>query len=89
LNKLGDTIVFSLAGLITLSALFVKQHVIADVIVGVCWAFTVWLLARNIYKFLIDQEIDHRAGLKQMMKKLIPIMFMFVVVIFSIICFYS
>ena len=89
LNKLGDTIVFSLAGLVTLSTLFVKQHVIADVIVGICWAFTAWLLAGNLYKLLIDQEIDPRAGLKQIMKKLIPIMFMFVVIIFSIICFYS
>jgi membrane-associated phospholipid phosphatase len=88
LNKWGDTIVFSLAGLITLSALFVKQHLIADVIAGICWAFTAWSLAGNLYKSLIDQERDPRVGLKQMMKKLIPIMSLFVVVIFSIILFY-
>jgi hypothetical protein len=85
---LGDIIVFSLAELITLSALFVKQHLIADVIVGICWAFTAWSLAGNLYKFLIDEGIDPRAGIRQMMKKLMPIMFIFVVVIFSIICFY-
>jgi membrane-associated phospholipid phosphatase len=87
LNPLGDAIIFLLAGLITLSALFVKQHVIADVVAGIGWAFTVWLLAGHLYKFLVGKNIDPRTGLKQMMKKLAPMMFMFTVTIFFMICF--
>ncbi len=87
LNKLGHTLVFSLAVLITLSALFVKQHVIADVIVGLCWAFTAWSLAGYLYKFLVNPNIDPRAGLKQMMKNLTPVMLMFAVVLFSMMTF--
>jgi membrane-associated phospholipid phosphatase len=86
---LGQTVVFFVAALITLSALFVKQHVIADVVAGVCWAFTAWSLAGSLYKFLIRKNIDPRTGLKQMLKKFAPIMFMFILVIFSMICFYS
>ena len=87
LNKFGQTIVFFLAVLITLSALFVKQHVIADVVVGLFWALTAWVLAGNLYKFLVGRTIDPRAGLKQMMKKLAPVMFLFVVAVFSMISF--
>jgi len=85
LNKFGQTIVFFLAVLITLSALFVKQHVIADVVAGLFWALTAWALAGNLYKFLVGRNIDPRAGLKQMMKKLAPVMFLFVVAVFSMV----
>jgi len=87
LNKFGQTIVLLLAVLITISALFVKQHVIADVVAGLCWAFTAWALAGILYKFLANPTVDPRVGLKQMMKKLAPIMFLFAVVVFSMISF--
>ena len=87
LNKFGETIVFFLAVLITLSALFVKQHVMADVVAGLCWAFAAWALAGNLYEFLTGPNVDPRAGLRQMMKKLAPIMFLFAVVVFSMISF--
>ena len=73
--------------LITLSALFVKQHVMADVVAGLCWAFTAWVLAGYLYKFLAGPNVDPRAGLKKMLKKLAPIMFLFAVVIFSMVSF--
>ena len=87
LNKFGDTIVFLLAMLITFSALLVKQHVVADVLLGLFWAFAAWSLAGKCYKSMVDPNIDPRLGLKLMMKKLSPIVVMFVVVIFSVICF--
>ena len=87
LNKLGDTIVFSLAGLVTLSTLFVKQHVIADVVIGLCWAFMAWSLAGIFYMSLVDPDIDPRAGLKQMLRRVSPLVVTFTLVIFSIILF--
>lgn len=87
LGKFGNTAIFLVAMLITISALFVKQHVIADVVIGICWALGSWLLATNFYKSLVDTNISPRAGLKQMMKKVTPIMITFAVVIFSIIFF--
>ncbi len=87
LNRLGQMIVFFVAVLITLSALFVKQHVVADVAAGLCWAFASWVLAGNLYKVLTSPNVDPRTGLKQMMKKLAPIMFLFAVVVFSMMRF--
>src|SRR4030042_2973407 len=62
LNKLGQTIVFFVAVLITLSALFVKQHIVADVVAGLCWAFASWMLAGTLYQFLTSPNVDPRTG---------------------------
>src|SRR4030043_1750344 len=69
LNPLGDGIVFFFAVVITLSALFVKQHIIVDVVVGVFWAFSAWILAGYLYRFLTAPHIDARAGLMQMTRR--------------------
>lgn len=87
LNKFGDAIIFFLAVVITLSALFVKQHIIADVLVGLLWAFTAWILSGYLYHRLTDLQIDAVVGLKQMVKKLVPIFFLFSVIAFSLIEF--
>jgi membrane-associated phospholipid phosphatase len=73
--------------LITISALFVKQHVITDVVLGIGWALASWTLAGNFYRSLVDPNIEPRTGLKQMMRKVAPIMVTFAVVIFSVILF--
>jgi membrane-associated phospholipid phosphatase len=87
LGKLGDALLLILAILISLSALFVKQHILADVIAGFCWALLSWLLSGHLYSSLAGLHIDPLVGLKQMMKKLTPVVVTFAVVIFSIICF--
>lgn len=87
LGKFGDAIILFIAILITCSALFVKQHVIADVVIGLCWAFGAWSLAGNFYKFVVDQDIDPRAGLKQMLRRVLPLVVTFTLIIFSIILF--
>ena len=87
LGKLGNPIVFLIAMLITLSALFVKQHVIADIVAGVCWAIASWSLAGYGYRSLVGPYIDYRVGLKRMMLKLTPIVITFAVVFFSVVYF--
>jgi membrane-associated phospholipid phosphatase len=86
-GKLGDAIILFIAILITCSALFVKQHLIADVVIGLCWASVAWSLAGNFYKFVVDQDIDPRAGLKQMLRRILPLVVTFTLIIFSIILF--
>jgi membrane-associated phospholipid phosphatase len=87
LGKFGHPVVFLIAMLITISALFVKQHVIADVVIGIGWALASWSLAANFYKSLVDPNIEPRAGLKQMMRKVSPILITFAVIIFSMFFF--
>lgn len=87
LGRLGESIILFFAVLISLSALFVKQHIILDVLAGVFWAFGSWKLAGFLYNFLIHTRIDARAGLKQMTKNLVPIVIMFGAVLLTVVFF--
>jgi membrane-associated phospholipid phosphatase len=86
-GKFGNTFIFLIAMLITISALFVKQHVIADVVIGMVWALASWSLAAMFYKSLIDPHMEPRVGLKEMIRKVTPLMITFAIVIFSVIFF--
>ena len=87
LNRFSEAIIFLLAVVITLSALFVKQHIVLDVVVGIFWAFWTWILAGYLYRFLTETNIEARAGLMQMTRKLVPVVLMFSLVLFSVIWF--
>ena len=86
LNRLGEGLVFLLAGMITISALFVKQHIILDVVVGTGWAFAAWRFAGYFYRYLIDPHSDAQVGLRQMARKLTPIFAVFSGVLILVIC---
>lgn len=87
LNRFGEAIIFLLAVVITLSALFVKQHIVLDVVAGIFWAFSAWILAGYLYRFLTNPYIDARAGLKQMTKKLVPVVIIFGAVLLTVVFF--
>ena len=87
LNRFGEAIIFLLAVVITLSALFVKQHIVLDVVAGIFWAFSAWILAGYLYRFLTNPYIDARAGLKQMTKNLVPIVIIFGAVLLTVVFF--
>jgi membrane-associated phospholipid phosphatase len=77
LNRLGEGLVFFLAGMISISALFVKQHIVLDVVVGTGWAFAAWMLAGYLYRLLTDTHLNAQVGLRQMTRKLVPIFVVF------------
>ena len=77
LNRLGEGLVFFLAGMISISALFVKQHIILDVVVGTGWAFAAWVSAGYLYRLLIDPQLNAQVGLRQMTRKLVPVFVVF------------
>lgn len=85
LNRLGEGLVLLLAGMITISALFVKQHIILDVVVGTGWAFAAWILAGYLYRLFIDPHLNAQVGLRQMTRKLVPIFVMFSTILILVI----
>jgi len=87
LNKFGDSIVFFTAVMITISTLFVKQHIIVDVVAGLFWAFSSWTLAGYIYNLLAGAHMEARAGFEQIMKKLYPGFIFYSALVFSVIWF--
>jgi protein-S-isoprenylcysteine O-methyltransferase Ste14 len=69
LSKAGDAIVLLTAMLITLSTMFVKQHIILDVVAGVLWAFAAWGTANYFYPLLADPQEPAPLALKKMLKR--------------------
>lgn len=69
LSKIAEMLVFVLAGMITLSTLFVKQHIVLDVVAGILWAILIWRLANYLYPLLTNPKFEPRVALMQMLKK--------------------
>ncbi len=68
LSKLGEAIVLFLTVMITLSTLFVKQHIIFDVAAGILWAFLAWGLSKYLYTYLTNPKAVPLVALHQMLK---------------------
>lgn len=69
LSNAGDLIVLLTATLITLSTMFVKQHIILDVVAGILWAFAAWGAANHFYPLLADPQTSAPLALKEMLKR--------------------
>lgn len=85
LNRLGEGLVLFLAGMITVSALFVKQHIVLDVAVGTGWAFAAWVVAGYLYRLLIHTHLDAQVGLREMTRKLVPLYVLFSIILIFVI----
>ena len=70
MRKSGEAFVLFLTVMITLSTLFVKQHIILDVIAGILWAFLTWGLSKYLYPYLTNQKIEPPAALRQMLQNI-------------------
>ncbi|MCC6899317.1 MAG: phosphatase PAP2 family protein [Polyangiaceae bacterium] len=55
-----------LAALISASTLFVKQHIVIDVAVGIPWGLGAWLLAKRLYPKLVDPALPPERALVQL-----------------------
>jgi membrane-associated phospholipid phosphatase len=86
LNRWGEVLVFLLAGMISISALFVKQHIVLDVVMGMVWAFVAWVLAGYLYRLLIDPYMNAQVSLRKMTRKLIPLFVVFSSILILVIC---
>jgi membrane-associated phospholipid phosphatase len=73
LGRVGDGLVLVGAALITLSTLFVKQHIVLDVVLGTAWGFAAWFAARRLYPSLVGPVGEPAEALKRMIQKTAPI----------------
>jgi membrane-associated phospholipid phosphatase len=72
-TRAGSSLVALIVVLITLSTLFVKEHIVADVAAGILWAIGGWALAWFLYPRLVDTTLDPVTSLRTMMWRLLPI----------------
>jgi membrane-associated phospholipid phosphatase len=85
LSGIGNAFIFLLVMIITTSTLFVKMHLIADVLAGIILGFLTWSLAKFLYPLLTNSQEKASGALRQMIKRLTPVILLFCVVIFLLI----
>ena len=67
-TRFAEVMIFFIAAMITLSTLFLKQHIIVDAVTGVVLAVWTWALSTYLYPFLTDTQAEPTAALRRMMK---------------------
>jgi membrane-associated phospholipid phosphatase len=72
LGRAGDALIFLGAALITVSTLFVKQHIILDAVLGTAWGFAAWFIAGRIYPHIVGAVGQPAEALKRMMRRTAP-----------------
>jgi membrane-associated phospholipid phosphatase len=81
LNRVGNAVLFLLVVIITISTLFVKMHLIVDILGGILLGLATWSLALFLYPLLANPHENGSVALRQIAKKLAPLIFLFGAVI--------
>ena len=72
LPRWGEWAVGGLAFFISLSTLFIKQHILYDVVSGTAWAFAAWWLAGKLYEHWRRPEWDGPTAAKKVARRMAP-----------------
>lgn len=65
LGRIREGAIFLVAALISVSTLFVKQHILLDVLAGAAWAFAAWVAAGLLYPRFAAPGAAPREALKR------------------------
>jgi membrane-associated phospholipid phosphatase len=74
---MGDAFMLVLVVLITLSTLFVKMHLVADVAAGILLALVTFTLTKYLYLHLADSQTKAIVAFGKMARKMITGVLMF------------
>ncbi|MBZ5495783.1 MAG: phosphatase PAP2 family protein [Acidobacteriia bacterium] len=69
LTRVADFSLFLAASLITLSTVFVKQHIVADVVAGILWAVASWIVAGFFYPRWLEAGSGAVVAFRRMVHK--------------------
>jgi len=72
LKRIVEYALFLVALLITVSTLFVKQHILADVVIGTIWALGSWIAAGYFYPRWTQRGADAKAAFRQVARRSVP-----------------
>ena len=65
-RRVVDGLIIGLVAAITVAALFVKQHILIDVVSGIAWGLAAFWLAAIVYHTIIDSDAAPEDGLLQL-----------------------
>ncbi|OGD22102.1 MAG: hypothetical protein A2W03_10725 [Candidatus Aminicenantes bacterium RBG_16_63_16] len=83
LGRVREGLILLAAALISVSTLFVKQHIILDVFAGAAWAFAAWLAAGRLYPRLAPAGMSPAEALKRLVgRAALPLLLYSAILIF-------
>lgn len=82
LGRFRESLVLLTASLISVSTLFIKQHILLDVIVGAAWAFAAWQAAARLYPRLAAPDMRPPEAFKHLIRKAALPLFLYMVLLF-------
>lgn len=85
LSRVGDALVFVLALVISVSTLFVKQHIILDVFAGMILGFFVWWISGIFYDRITDRSLPAPDALRLAMRRARPGIVFYSIILLAIV----
>jgi membrane-associated phospholipid phosphatase len=82
LRRSHESSIFLTALLISLSTLFVKQHILLDVLAGAAWAFAAWFAAWRLYPRLAAPDMEPPEAFKRLIRKAALPLLIYMVLLF-------
>jgi len=83
LGRVREGLILLAAALISLATLFVRQHILLDVLAGAAWAFAAWLAAGRLYPLLAPAGAAPTEALKRLIgRAALPLLFYATLLIF-------
>jgi membrane-associated phospholipid phosphatase len=81
LGRWRESAVFAAALIISVSTLFVRQHILWDVLAGTVWAFGAWWAAGRLYPRFAYAGAGPRESFRRMARKALPSLVLFTVLL--------
>lgn len=85
LGRWGDAAAIAGAVLVSVSTLFVKKHVVLDILAGLLLALLAWFAARRLYPALSSRAAGPVEGFKRMIRKVCPAALAYLIVLFTLV----
>jgi membrane-associated phospholipid phosphatase len=85
LGRFREGLIFLTAMLVSVSTLFVKQHILLDVLAGAAWAFAAWFAAGLLYPRLAAPGTDPPEVFKRLVRKAVLPFFIYTLVLFFLV----
>ena len=86
LGRIGDGLMLMGAAVVTVSTLFVKQHIFLDAVLGVIWGLACWSVAGRLYPVIVGPGATPAEGLKRLARKVaLPmLLYLTVLILFAV-----
>jgi len=82
LGRFRENTILLTAALISVSTLFVKQHIVLDVVAGAAWAFAAWFAAGYLYPRLAAPGLDPPEAFKRLIRRMALPLLLFMALLF-------